>query len=82
MNDPRFGIVGQSEPQICAISGEHAPGRHLNAMGVSPNGVYYILAKHAHKWTETLHAEMQAAFTALVTPQEIPVNETPQKKGK
>lgn len=83
MNDSRFGITGVSEPEVCAISGQPARGRHANTYHLTGGAVYYVLAKYVSQWTPALHDTLQAAFTAASMPVtgDLPADSS-SKKGK
>lgn len=82
MIDPRFGITGVSEPEVCAVSGELARGRHANRYPLPGKAYFYVLSKHVSELTDDVLARIHADFAALVAPQDTLVNDGPQKKGK
>ena len=79
MLDPRFGLTGESEPSVCAVSGEPITGRHANTQSIGDGGFYRVLAKHARQLTPDKQAELEAAFKALTSPA---ADDTTSKKGK
>lgn len=44
--DLRIGKHREYEPQVCAASGEHAPGRHSTKIHLGVEHYCFILAKH------------------------------------
>lgn len=69
-NDPRVGVTGESEPDVCAYSGEKVQGRHANSFSLGHRRYYRVLAKHLDKWTEEDHVRMvtEAAPPSPLTP--------------
>lgn len=75
MNDPRIGVVGQSEPRVCAVSGRPIKGKHALTHHIGSGFYVRVLSQYDHQWSNALDAELRLVVT--------PVDPAPQdKKGK